>query len=62
MQAVESCRQVLPAIHGSGACLTADGRLVREPSEEQAETIRRFLSLGYHRIHHFSGRRDSAKP
>lgn len=62
MQAVESCRQVLPAIHGSGACLTADGRLVREPSEEQAETIRRFLSLGYHRIHHFSGRRDSAGP
>lgn len=53
MQAMEQCWESLPVISSDGACLTADGRLVRELTEEQAELVRRFQSLGYYRAHHF---------
>ena len=54
MQVVNQCREALPAIHNYGACLTTDGQLVRELSEEQAELVRRFECLGYYRVRHFS--------
>lgn len=54
MQAVNQCREALPVIHNYGACLTADGQLVRELSEDQAELVRRFECLGYYRVRHFN--------
>lgn len=54
MQAVNQCREVLPVIHNYGACLTAGGQLVREPSGELAELVRKFECLGYYRVHHFN--------
>lgn len=53
MQAVNQCREALPVIHNYGACLTADGQLVRELSGGQAELVRKFECLGYYRAHHF---------
>ena len=53
MQAVNQCREALPVIHNYGTCLTADGQLVRAPSGEQAELVRKFECLGYYRVHHF---------
>ena len=53
MQAVNQCREALPVIHNYGTCLTADGQLVRSPSGEQAELVRKFECLGYYRVHHF---------
>ena len=55
MQAVEGIRRELPVIHNYGACLTAGGELVREPSADQAELVRTFRELGYYRLHHFDG-------
>ena len=55
MQAVDQCLEALPVIHNGGMYLTADSRLVRELSDEQAEWVRRFQSLGYYRVHHFAG-------
>lgn len=55
MQAVDQCRAELSVIHNSGACLTADGVLVRNLTEGQQDLVRRFQSLGYYRVHHFSG-------
>lgn len=53
MQAVNQCREALPVIHNYGTCLTADGQLVRAPSGEQTELVRKFEYLGYYRVHHF---------
>ena len=53
MQAVNQCREALPVIHNYGTCLTADGQLMRAPSGEQAELVRKFECLGYYRAHHF---------
>lgn len=53
MQAVGQCWRQLPVMHAYGACRTADGRLVREPNQEQAELIRRFRELGYYRTQYF---------
>ena len=53
MQAVNQCREALPVIHNYGTCLTADGQLMRAPSGEQAELVRKFECLGYYRVHHF---------
>ena len=55
MQAVEDCWKELPVIHNYGACITAEGELVREPSQDQAELVRMFQELGYYRLHHFTG-------
>ena len=54
MQAVDQCRTELPVIHSSGACLTADGTLARDLTEDQRALVRRFESLGYYRVRHFS--------
>ncbi len=54
MQAMDQCRDVLPVIHNYGACLTADGQLVRELSDAQAELVQNFEYLAYYRTHHFS--------
>ena len=53
MQAVEQCWRRMPVIHTGGACITADGRLVRELDKEQAELVRQFRQLSYYRDHHF---------
>ena len=54
MQAVDQYWRQLPVIHADGACMTADGQLVREPNEGQKEIIRQFQALGYYRIQHYN--------
>ena len=53
MQAARECRRELPVIHNQGACLTADGQLLREPTQRQGEILHRFRCLEYYRTHHF---------
>jgi len=54
MQAVDQCRQELPVIHSYGACLTADGQLVRDLTRAQSDLVQRFRCMGYYRDHHFN--------